>query len=346
MEINKTEINKTEIEDMASATEKPLTKEIIIEEVSRNYKLLHRYKLSQQQIHIGRDYQNDIILSDPHICPSHASIEFRAGHWQLIDHQTVNGSFVENPTQKKHDAHQHIVKDGDIISLGKSQLRIFFNDHKVLPTLAFSPFESFVDLMRNPITLFLSIALFVFITGNVFYLNQPIEVNFSQLFVPTISMALGFALWPASVALISYLNKYDSRIMAQLGVSFVFFNLMWLSSVLESIVSFNSASNAILPLLVMLPSVALAFCLFWLNGYIGFQMTATRRAIVAAAITTLLFGGSYLVNYSKKPEFNPRPQYNATIMMPSLLLTSSNSVDNFIKDSEKLFEQTKKEVLK
>jgi len=336
------EIESIEIEDTGKVAESIKTKDIIIEEISRNHKLLHRHKLSQQQIHIGRDYHNDIILADPHICPSHLSIEQVNGQWKITDNQTVNGSFIENINEKKHAADHHIINDGDVITLGKSQLRILFTDHPVEPTLAFSPFESLINLMRHPVALLLSIALFTLIAGGVFYLNTPKEVNFSQLLVPTIGMTLGFALWPAGVALVSHLSKHDARIMTQLGISFVFFNLMWFSDLLESIITFNSASGSIAPLFVMITSIALAFSLFWLNGYIGFHMSAKRRIVVAASITLLLFGGSYLVQYSKKPEFNPRPQYDATIMMPSFLVSSSSSVDEFIEDSSKLFDKTSK----
>jgi len=340
------EVKSMEIEGSEVVAESIKVKEIIIEEISRNHKLLHRHKLSQQQIHIGRDYHNDIILADPHICPSHLSIEQVNGQWQITDNQTVNGSFIENVNEKKHVADRHIINDGDVITLGKSQLRILFTNHPVEPTLAFSPFESFINLMRHPVALLLSIALFTLIAGGVFYLNTPKDVNFSQLLVPTIGMALGFALWPAGVALVSHLSKHDARIMTQLGISFAFFNLMWFSDFLESIITFNSASGSIAPLFVMFTSIVLAFSLFWLNGYIGFHMSSKRRIIVAASITLLLFGGSYLVQYSKKPEFNPRPQYDATIMMPSFLITSSASVDDFIEDSSKLFDKTKEETLK
>lgn len=322
------------------------TTEIIIEEISRNHKLLHRHKLSQQQIHIGRDYHNDIILADPHICPSHLSIELIDGQWKIIDNQTVNGSFIENRHNKKHDADQHVINDGDVITLGKSQLRILFTDHPVEPTIAISPFESLINLMRHPVALLLSIVLFTLISGYTFYLNTPKEVNFSQLLVPTIGMTLGFALWPAGVALVSHLSKHEARIMTQLGISFTFFNLMWFSDFLEGLANFNSSSGSIAPTFILITSIALAFSLFWLNGYIGFHMSAKRRVVVAAGMTVLLFGGSYLVQYSNKPEFNPRPKYNATIMMPSLLIASSTSTDKFIDDSSKLFDKTKKEALK
>ena len=316
--------------------------ELIIEEISRNHKLLHRHKLDKPSIHIGRDYHNDIILADPHVCPSHISIDFIDEQWQITDNQTINGTFVENPKEKKHKANQHIVHDGDVISIGKSQLRLLFSDHVVEPTVAFSPFESFINIMRHPVALFISIAFFTLIAGSIIYFNRPIEVNFSQLLVPAISMTLGFALWPAGVALVSHLTKHDTRIMAQLAVSFALFNLMWFSDVLETIVAFNSSSDNVLPMFVTFSSVILAFTLFWLNSYIGFHMSSKRRIMISVSLTLLLFGGSYLIQYSKKPEFNPRPSYNATIMAPSFLLMTSSSADKFIEDSSKLFDKTSK----
>lgn len=323
-------------------TEEVAAKELVIEEINRNHKLLHRHKLDKPSINIGRDYHNDIILADPHVCPSHISIDFINEQWKITDNQTVNGTFVENPKEKKHEANQHIVRDGDVISLGKSQLRLLFSDHAVEPTVAFSPFESFINFFRHPIALFISIACFTLIAGSIIYFNKPIEVNFSQLLVPAIGMALGFALWPAGVALVSHLTKNDARLMAQLGVSFALFNLMWFSDILKNIVTFNSSSNNILPIFVTFTSVILAFGLFWLNSYIGFHMSGKRRMVVSASLTVLLFGGSYLVQYSKKPEFDPRPHYNASIMMPSFLLTTSSKVDEFINDSSKLFDRTSK----
>ncbi len=323
-------------------TEKADMKELIIEEINRNHKLLHRHKLNKNSIHVGRDYHNDIILSDPHICPSHISIDFIDNQWQITDNQTINGTFVENPKEKKHEANQHIVRDGDVISLGKSQLRLLFSDHAVEPTVAFSAFESFINFMRHPLALFISIAFFTIIAGGIIYFDRPIEVNFSQLLVPAISMTLGFALWPAGVALVSHLTKHDARFMSQLAVSFALFNLMWFSDIFQSIVIFNSSSNNMLPMFVTFLFVILAFTLFWLNSYIGFHMSSKRRIVISACLTLLLFGGTYLIQYSKKPEFDPRANYNATIMSPSFLLMSSNNADKFIADSNKLFEQTSK----
>ena len=319
--------------------------EIIIEEISRNHKLLHRHKFNRNEVAIGRNYQNDIILTDPHICPKHLSLKYSQGIWHLSDNNSVNGTLLENNLDERQDAHQQVINDGDVIILGKSQLRVLFSDHQVSDTIALSPFESLIDLIRHPIAVFISVALFMLIAGNISYLNQQVETNISQLFVSAFSMSLLFSLWPAGVALVSHLTKNEPRILAQFGISFVFFILMWFSDLLEEIVAFNSASNSALGLIITLLPILLAFSLFWLNSYIGFHMSAKRRIVVAISITALLFGGTYLLQYSKKREFNPHPNYNATIMAPVFLIAPSNSVDNFVKQSNALFEQASEAAL-
>jgi hypothetical protein len=345
MEVNSMEENELSIDPTQNMpiNELAQTPVIIIEEITRGQKLIHRHKLTKETITIGRGYDNDIILSDPHICPNHAQLDFSQGSWKVNDQKSINGSFLENPNSKKRNADQHTVHDGDIISIGKSQLRILFIDHPISPTIQLSSFENLINVLRHPVALFISMALFIAVVGALSYLSSPLESNYSQFFVAAIGMALLFSLWPGGVALVSHLTKHDARIMAQLGISFAVFNCMWLTDFLQTIVTFNTASNSLLLMLTNILPIALAFSLFWLNCHIGFHMTAKRRIIVAFSITTLLFGGGYLVQYSHKPEFNPHPQYNATILAPSFLLTSSSNVDMFIEDSSKLFEKVKEE---
>jgi pSer/pThr/pTyr-binding forkhead associated (FHA) protein len=312
-------------------------REIIIEEISRGQKLIRRHKLNKNTISIGRGYQSDIILSDPHVCPEHLQLMHNGEHWVIQDSGSINGSFLADG---KTELGEHIVNSGDVISFGKSQIRLVFPNHPVAETVNFSTFESFINLMRNPIVLTVSILLFAFVSGYLFYLNKTIESNFLQLLVPAVSMTLLFAAWPWGVSLISHLTKHDARIMAQLGISFAFFNLLWLSDVLDSIVAFNFSSNWPMSGLMTLVPIALAFSLFWLNSYIGFHMSERRRIIVASSLILLFFGGTFLVQLSNKPEFSAKPSYDATIMIPSFMFAPSSDVTTFIENSKSLFKET------
>lgn len=313
--------------------------ELIIEEISRGHKLLGRHKFAQERIGIGRGYNNDIILDDPHVCPDHLSFSFDGTHWLVQDENSVNGSFLEDG---KRDADQHIINSGDVISFGKSQIRVVFPNHPVEESVAFSPFESLINFARHPAVLTSSILLFAFVAGFIFYLSKPLEVTPVQFLVPAIGMSLLFALWPLGVALVSHLTKHEARVMSQLGVCFLFYNAMWVFDVFESFLSFNLSSNwSIIGIIAIIP-IALSFGLFWLNSYIGFHMSQRRRVMVAAAITTLIFGGSFVVQLSNKPEFRAAPSYNSTLMPSSFLVASGSDVNTFVADSAKLFGKVSK----
>ena len=317
--------------------------EIIIEEISRDHKLISRHRINKDSINIGRSYQNDIILPDPHICPDHLSLVFNGEHWIIEDQGSINGSYLEDG---KTSIKNHIISSGDIFNVGKSLIRIVYANHPIEETIRLSTFESLINITRHPLVLTFSIVLFAFVSGYIFYLNKLTDTNFSQLLAPAIGMTLIFAIWPAIVALASHFNKHEARIMTQLGISFVFFNLLWISDIIEKIINFNFSSNWPISDLYTLVPIGLAFCLFWLNSSIGFHMGASRRVIVAASITVLFFGGSYLVKITNEPEFSARPHYNATIMTPSFMFLPSSNIDEFILNSEKLFTKVDKEIAK
>lgn len=317
--------------------------EIIIEEISRGHKLLGRQKFASPEITIGRGYGNDIIVADPHVCPEHLKISWQDGVWVIEDLNSLNGSFIEH---SKQEADRHIVSSGDVICFGKSQIRLIFPNHPVAASVPFSAFENVINIARHPMSLVLSVLAFMLVSGWVFYLNKPVEVGISQILVPAIGMTLMFALWPSLVSLISHLTKHDARVMHQFGICFLFFNLLWLSDAIETLVDFNTSSNFPLGWLITIVPVGLAFIMFWLNCYVGFHMAAKKRILAAACLTTLLFGGSALIEISKQPEFNPRPQYSAVLMMPSFVWATSSSVDSFVDDADDLFIKVQKDAQK
>ena len=314
--------------------------EIIIEEISHGHKLLGRHKFASSNITIGRGYDNDIIISDPHVCADHLQLHFNGEHWLVNDQGSINGSYLED---SKENVIQHQVRSGDIITIGKSQVRFVFPSHPVEVSIAISPFESLINLARHPVALALSMSLFALIAGWIINLNNANEVSLTQMLVPTIGLTLGFALWPAGIALVSHLTKHDARFWTQMGISFIFFNMMWLSDIFENIVHFNTSSNFSMVWTISIIPLLLAFCLFWLNCYVGFHMTLRRRNLVSLSLIVLLFGGSFLIQMSKQPEFNPRPQFDTTIMSPAFLFAPSSNVESFVSDSTKLFEKVSKQ---
>lgn len=313
--------------------------ELIIEEISRGQKLLHRHKCHKSHISVGRGYQNDIIISDPHVCSEHLFIEYNGDHWVIKDNNSLNGSFI-NHNKKSVLADEYKINSGDIITIGKSQIRFVFANHSVPESILYSPFERLIDTLRHPVIFALNILIFSAITAWMFYLNQPKSVNFTHLLVPTITAVMIFSIWPLGVALVSFLTKNDARALSQISISFLFLNLLYINDFIEKYLEFNFSSSILVSELIIIIPLIMTFCLFWFNCHIGFHLSNKRRIIVATCLTVLCFGGSHLLKLSKQPDFSFSPHYEATIMTPDFLLKQAITPSKFADDSRKLFTQT------
>jgi len=68
---------------------------------------------------VGRASDNDWVLPDPErfLSGHHATIEFRAGSWQLMD-TSSNGTFVNGANEALGRERSHALKDGDRLRMG------------------------------------------------------------------------------------------------------------------------------------------------------------------------------------------------------------------------------------
>ncbi len=310
--------------------------EIIIEEISRGKKLIGRHKFATSQIQIGRGYDNDIILSDPHVCANHLNLECIDGQWFIKDLESLNGSRMGS---KKVLIKQQPIHSGDIVTIGKSQLRFMMPDHPVVSSVKFNVIENIVEYLgRWPIIL-LMLSVFTVLNIMMMYLNSPSkEINYNSLVLWGLTLTLGYTIWPLICSLMSHLNKHEVRIGNQIGATFVIINLFWLVDFVEAFFGFNLSSNWSLNWFLLALSFALAFTMFWLNFYIAFEQSRQRRIKIALGLTTFIYGSLFLYDLSNEPEFRTFPVYNSTIMSPAFLIAKPSTPAEFINNSTDLFE--------
>ncbi|MES2262325.1 MAG: FHA domain-containing protein [Pseudomonadota bacterium] len=109
-----------------------MTAPYFIEMLARNGDVLHRHRVDQLPIRIGRGYDNDFILDDAHTAASHAVIDADAdGKLVLRDLGSQNG------VVHRGKRHASIPLDGDtVVRLGHTRLRVRDHAFPVAPELA------------------------------------------------------------------------------------------------------------------------------------------------------------------------------------------------------------------
>lgn len=104
---------------------------IFVEQVTPDGEVLHRSKVTHLPITIGRAYDNDIILDDPHTAAHHAQIELNQLNELIIaDLGSYNG--ITHANTRANTRENFFVVDGDkIYRLGHTRLRIRTADYQV-----------------------------------------------------------------------------------------------------------------------------------------------------------------------------------------------------------------------
>ncbi|RZT09513.1 FHA domain-containing protein [Duganella sp. CF402] len=103
-----------------------------VEILARNGDVLHRHKVAQLPIRIGRSYDNEIILDDAHSAASHAVVEMDE-HNQIV----LRDLGSKNGTVFKGRRHASVTLDGDtVVRLGHTRLRVRPYDFPVAPEIA------------------------------------------------------------------------------------------------------------------------------------------------------------------------------------------------------------------
>jgi len=73
------------------------------------------YELQQEEVYIGRDVNNDVVINDAEVSRKHARLILRSGGYVLEDIGSTNGTFVNGERLMG----PHMLRPGETITLGE-----------------------------------------------------------------------------------------------------------------------------------------------------------------------------------------------------------------------------------
>ena len=102
-----------------------------VEVLSRHGDVGARQRCDGREIRVGRAYDNDVVLDDPHVAPHHARIvQDDSGRLVAEDLGSVNGLRVGHGGKRE----TRVVLDGEgILRIGRTHVRVRAADHPVPP---------------------------------------------------------------------------------------------------------------------------------------------------------------------------------------------------------------------
>ncbi|GHG71276.1 hypothetical protein GCM10010919_22410 [Alishewanella longhuensis] len=308
---------------------------IIIELLNSQGQSTGIHKFSQSDIRIGRSYDNDVILLDPHSCAEHAILSRdEHGQWLLRDLNSANGTLN---SQGQRVEMVPIAAQGQTFTLGKQRLRILFSDTVVAPTLPVATgWQSLSWLASLP----LLITLLVLVSADFAYntwlsaIGENAERWHRQLvLIPFILML--FLLWPAFLALLARFRSYEPHFRQQVSLTFGVLLLWLLWEKLQLWLGFNFSNNLLfIALQAIIPTLILA-ALFWY----GFKLAGVQRKAVQLVLTLLLTSSYWSIPYLQSITPTLQPSYQAELLPAAFLITTPTSTEAFLIQTETLYQQ-------
>lgn len=182
-----------------------------IEVLSRHGEVAARERIEASEARIGRAFDNDVVIDDPHVAPHHLRI-FRAEDGELVaeDLNTLNGLYPEHGATRV--ARLQLAPEPGM-RIGRTILRVHDGAHPVAPEKPLTPPRAHAAWAAG---------LGVAVIGMLFaieWLGITTERSTNVLLLPLLGFATFLVLWTGLWALLSRLFFGQARFALQLRIA-------------------------------------------------------------------------------------------------------------------------------
>ena len=314
--------------------------EIIIEQITRNKKILSYRKLSGDKIKIGRAYDNDIVLQEEHVSPYHAELDIYNDDEVMVlsDNNSTNG--IKDKDDKAIESSVR-VSSGDVFSIGKTYIRILRADHPVAEAKEMSYLEDIASHFNKWYFAAMAIALFAGVMAFATFVTAFEEVIWSKLMAKNAMVALTLVLVPAVISVFSRFFKKEVRFFAAIVFCFAVFIFSRIFDGVSSWLYFNWPNSVIFDWFVGTVEFAMITLLVWGAIYLASNMPMKR--ITSVSLILVLTGWGLLSLSKQNDQVIAFPTYVAAVLPDQLNWAQAMSANEHVEQQQSLFESASKE---
>jgi hypothetical protein len=313
---------------------------IVLELLSRKNIPLKHYKFEQDYVCVGRDFNNDLRLDDPYVCPSHmlVAIDPDSGLLMVNDCQSTNGIKINNKFVT-----QATLSPNDIIKIGRTHLRIIDTKAALPRAMPLSELEENLSWLNKA---FLTLCL-CFLCICYLLLSEYIESVKEFKLVAILPAQLGqlalVSLWPLSFAVLAKVVKKESHIVNQINLTLLVTLLFHGLNLVQKVLIFNVSLGAWFAVVEFVLFGALLSAFVWLSLFIAFHQATKRRNVITFIMSFAILAPIFTLSFLNTGEFDSTPNYDATLLAPAYNFTQSIETEKFINNSAALFARVDKQ---
>jgi pSer/pThr/pTyr-binding forkhead associated (FHA) protein len=297
-----------------------------VEILARNGEVRNRHRIDTLPIHLGRAYDNDFILDDPHAAAYHAAVELNEdGALTIRDLGSKNGTIHQG--QRRSDM---IIDGNTVVRLGHTNLRIRAADFRVDDELADTTIHSW-EGFRPAIT---GLTLIALLSVASTWLTDTEKIQAIRYVLAAAYLLGGALAWSGIWAFVNRLFGGHARFGRHLFI---------VACGLLTMQAWTAASNitAYAFSLETLTRYAVIASVVIIGGMMFFHLSTinphrVRRFATVSLLLTILASGILLMNNYQSTGHTASELYMHVLLPPEVRVSADMPVAQFINDAVKL----------
>ena len=285
------------------------------------------YKLDAGDTTIGRAYDNDIIIDDPYVSPHQFRLVTDDGDIRLEVVDEINPILVNN---KVSDETSFVMKVGEILSVGKTQLQLLSEDTDVAKTK--QQFMSKWPMLNRvgPMVAILSLLIYSLLSSLLDFLQNSTDLEWREPAYMALFVVVIVVIWAAIWAVAGRIYKHQSHFFVQLLVtSIVGILFLFITPVVEFI---DFQSNKAVVGIIAGYVVVFLFLFVLLKANMVIATNSLRTSLIAFACSIFLVAIALATTQYSSDQFDfDRQNFPGTVKPPFAIFSKPVSIESYLE---------------
>lgn len=289
-------------------------------------------RVEKESFSLGRALTNDLVLSDPYLCPQQLRFFKVEGHWQLEILDATNPVRLNDQALGQSTSP---IRSGDKLILGRTHLTLLSEDHpiEITRTMVLSRWLHHAALRPTVPLAMLGLACLVGAFEQ--YFNATTSLKFSEFLPESLVMILFALTWAGLWALTGRMLHHQSQFFAQLYYTALIFTGLNILELTRGYLEYLT-NNELFEDIIM--TTAIFFLVATLLKFNLSLATHIQRkwstALSVSGFCTVMILSFMFIDHQ---EFETTPKYSAALKPPPIKIVRSQTLDEYLQGFENQF---------
>lgn len=316
--------------------------DFVVARVTKSGRVLEYHRSHGDSCVIGRGFDCDFLLFDPHVSQFHAQIiRTDEGQWRVVDLNSVNGFRIGRRRYKRGEVAK--IEPGEMLTIGHTQVIFFPEDQPIPQALPLKPVDELAYLVSSHAVFWPFMVLASLILMWVEWQSSYADIGTMELLQRGLySVMVGFA-WATVFAAVSFYFRQETRFKIHCFFALIAVVAVKIIGIPLIVFAANLASDTAVLLLKYAVLMAVLFSLLTLSVRFAMRQFKKQYSVVTLASSALFLLIIYLGgDLDEQAESDLTPAYNDVVLHDQYNFRKPVSREQLLEDMDSSLFQSNK----